>query len=276
MEARLKNGTVLTPENYHTPENTCITNSKVGDFLRSRRYFFERHVARTIPDEETPSMQLGSMVDRALTEGTVDAITNNWQVAVLKRDNAELFEWQKEHPECVVTSAQMEKAIEMAGTVLASPWYNEDQKRLALKQMPIVGTLGGVEVSFLVDSLILDGKDFVVTDWKTSRNTDMSPWSWRRKCNAYGYFRQMALARYILNQQYPGSRYTFRHAIIGNTKEGRYPMALYEIDPLLLTEPYFELVHTVREIDRCLALGESAFVDTLPGWESAEYLTDEW
>lgn len=227
-------------------------------------------------------MELGSMVDEALSAESLDAIGARWSVRTLKRDDPELFERQKANPESVVSEAQMEKALEMARTVLDSTWYREDADRNPIYQMPIMGSVvtpeGPVQVSFMPDHVIIDSSEdgerlrITVTDWKTSAPADCrSPWAWRRKCERYGYFRQFALARFIFRQIFPmdGLEFVFRHAVIESVRDGRYRDHLFLVPESLLAPAHFELVEAVREISRCLKLGESAFVDETPSWHDA-------
>lgn len=271
----------LTAENYHTPENDRLTNSKIGDFMKSRTYFYEKHVERSLVEEKSPSLQLGTMVDAALTAGSIKGITDNWEVAVLKRDDPDAYARQKENPDRVVTATVMEKATEIAETVLRSRWYGSDSlSSSACVQRPIVGTLAGMPVAALPDRFevvpISDDHDHViVTDWKTSAAGDCAtPWRWERKCKDYGYFRQFALMQCIFRQNIKKKRVTFefRHAVIETTKVGQYRQHLFIIDEQYIQEAYWSLLDAVTEIGRLMPLGKEAFVDPTPSWDDAVHI----
>ena len=80
----------LSCENYFTPENTAISNSKVNNFLLSKEYYFGRHIAHTIEFERTSSIKIGSIADALVTGGEIP-----FHVKCLKRDNPDRFDLQK-------------------------------------------------------------------------------------------------------------------------------------------------------------------------------------
>jgi len=279
----------LTKENYHTTQNTAISCSKIKDFRASPQHFWEKHVSHETSDDPTDAMKLGSMVDAALTAGTLKAIDDGWQLKMKKptktgNENYEAeigdYQWQKENPEKIATDTMLEKAFEMARAILELDWYKEDAVRKPHYQAPILGRVGDMEVCFMPDHYILEttapGKmRITITDWKTSAPSDVTnKWRWINKCRSYGYFMQFAMCKLIFTQLFPKHEieFVFRHAVIESQKNGRYHDHLFIIPESYIVDDYWTIVHTVREIQRCITIGKDAFVDPSQNWNMATVL----
>ena len=273
----------LTLENYFGAENTRISNSKISDYLKSKEYFYKKHVLHTIHEEPSPSMMIGKMVDAALTNRSLSAITNNWQLKVKKSDNPELYDYQQLNPENVVTETILEKALEMAQTVLDSDFYKEDCAKNALTQIPLEGIINNVPVCGIPDSIIIvtdsdTATRIIITDWKTSAPGDVAtPERWLRKVQAYGYDRQLVMYQMLIAQNIKKfvSRkkkkviWEFRHVVIENVKDGIYHTHLFNIHHSVLSEACFTILNTIKEIGENLKIGESAFRDKKLSWEDS-------
>lgn len=98
---------MLTKQDYFTNEG-YLHSSALKCYLESKELYKLRHIDKH-PDYQfkmTSAVLKGTIVDELLTEGHTE-----YAPAVLKRDDPELFEKQKENPEKVVTPAVWSDAM---------------------------------------------------------------------------------------------------------------------------------------------------------------------
>ena len=116
---------ILTEENYFTPENDYLSHSKIKDFLLSKPYFLKKHILKELPPQvKTPSMQIGSALDCLLTEGQ-ESFDNNYDFAVLKKEDAEKFEELKTTDKTVMTKANYQKVLGMADALRCTDAFKD-------------------------------------------------------------------------------------------------------------------------------------------------------
>lgn len=277
---------VLTEENYYSPENTCISNSKVGDYLLSPEYYYAKHVRHSIVEETTEAMELGKMVDAAFSAGSLAAIEAKWRVKQGRGDTDN----DGREP---VTLAKWEKAVEMSDTILKSDWYGFYSRPgvKAAFQTILTGTVNAgrktVGICGKPDALVFDEnvKTVYIDDLKTAalgamRNS--TTWFWH--CVEFGYLRQLANYKMMVEQtirtvnevreganvpKYDGWKVKCRHAVISSTKRGKYLTKLFLIPDRLLESPGRTFTKTVIEI-----ANRKTFVDPPVKWEEAEELKE--
>lgn len=282
----------LTQDNYYTPENMAISNSKVRDFLTSKELFYGRHVDHSIPPDVTPAMTLGKYVDGIMERGSIKKFNQRYLVKVLKKDNLTGYMKQQKisskEPERIITEETYAKVIRMGDKILRAPFYREYKKMKALFQVPLWQPIsswindsatnfpnGAMVDSFdvcgLLDVLTFDRKNSTVyiDDLKTTKSASMkNPQSWYYKCVDMGYLRQMAFYRWLVMQAYPEyDHYICRHVVISNEKTDLYPLKLFVIPNEMLKshlEEFFTAAYAIATEER--------FIDTLPSWSDAETL----
>ena len=69
--------------NYFTTKNKYISNSRIGDFLKDKNYFYKKHITGEIENKKTPAMEIGSAVDCWLTQGK-EIFKKNYKMVVRK------------------------------------------------------------------------------------------------------------------------------------------------------------------------------------------------
>lgn len=112
---------VLTADNYFSKDRPHISVSQIKDYLRCPAFYKRRHIDKDplVQIEPTDSMKRGSLVDDLLTRGET-----KMQAKVLKKDDAELFEKQKEMDERLLIGARYwDEAQEVAAAVKAHPLW---------------------------------------------------------------------------------------------------------------------------------------------------------
>lgn len=265
----------MTPEEYFSAKNDRISNSKVGDFLKSKEFYKARHIDRTEIFEPTPSMQIGSMVDLAFSEGSVDVLHKKFSVKVLKKDNEVLFQEQKlMPPEMLVTETAMQKALEMSEAVLREPFYAWYGSIKTERQTPLLGELvdNGLTIPIcgLPDIVSDDGETIYIDDLKTAKGSALrSPEAWYWHCLEFGYLRQLAIYRFLIQQRNPGRKVVCRHVAVSNQKNGRYAVRLFLIPDALLVPAFYEFGTTAIAI-----MNERDWKDAPIGWEQAVSLQE--
>lgn len=284
---------ILTFENYHSPENTCITNSKVGDFLKSKAYYREKHVARTLVEEPSTSMLVGSIADAVFSGIDPDSLfvtgsrRKPSKVTEARDDGSATIELD---PRTVVTPAVYQKGVDIGRFLVAQDfyrWYNDPAHpgRRTVFQKPLSGRIvreaGGerlaVPIAAMPDALTFDQEDEVPTvyvdDLKTARNWDMAtPEHWHRKCAAFGYYRQLAVMGQLAAEKYKAARrFVFRHVVVGTTKEGTWKVRLFVV-PQEFLEPAWSQFSTAA-----FAIAtETEWKDPAIGWDKAVELPAEF
>lgn len=268
---------MLTLENYYSAENKAISNSKVGDFLLSKEYYYAKHIARTLPPEEpTDAMTLGKMVDAAFSEGSVAAIGKKWK---LQEKRGEKQEDGGPEP---VTLAMWTKAVEMSEALLGAEFYQlyRNQNHQVYFQVPLADYLvidkpvgqgkqkKKVAICGLPDVVVMPVNSNIVyiDDLKTSAPGAMkSPSSWYWHCVELGYFRQMAVYRLLIELAYPGRKVICRHISISSQKRGKHAIKLWELPEQALEEGVIQFKAAIYDIAT-----EKKWKDEPIPWSSAQ------
>lgn len=180
---------ILTKDSYFHPDRPHISNSMISDYIKDPYYYYLKHVKKTLPKKQmTPAMKLGAMVDDVLTTGET-----KFQLKVLKKDDPELFEEQKTlDKDYLVTSDLMEKALDIINVIKNQPLWRE---RPATRfQVPLEGTINNIKVCGLADRM----EENMLIDLKVSNpKATKSAKSWHFHALQSGYYRQLALYRYL-------------------------------------------------------------------------------
>jgi len=260
----------MTIEKYFSKANKAISNSKVSDYLKSKEYFYFKHVKGTLIEEPSPSMQLGSMIDLAFSSGSLDVLRENYAVKCLKKDDPARFELQKGIPkENLVTEATWSKAIGMSEAILREPFFAWYAGKKSETQTPLFGKIVdgdlSVDICGLPDRVTEDGDTIYIDDLKTSAPGSMrSAKSWFYHFQDFGYFRQLAVYSYLKKRLKPNKKIVCRHIVVSSQLEGRYQVQLYVIPESLLIPAFYEFGTIALDIAR-----ETEWKDEPITWSSA-------
>lgn len=261
----------LTHKNYFTAKNKHISNSKVNDFLLSKEYYYKKHIARTIKEELTPSMQVGKMVDLYVSSGKPSEIAKEFSIKVLKSENPELYEAQKLMDQSYIVSKDIyDRAITMGKKIVESNLYRWWKEYDAQFQVLLTATYSDVPVCGIADVITVrkDMQTIFIDDIKTAAASAMkSPYAWVRHCEEYGYLRQLAHYKAMVQftPAYPNNYdIVCRHLVIGNQASEWHPIQVYEFSD--------ELLQGWAENFRDIALAiskEKSWKDHIPSWGQA-------
>lgn len=249
----------LTHQNYHSLENRNLTNSRIGDFLRCKKYFYDRHISGEIQQKDKDCFKVGQGVDVWLTNGKEQFMKKF--VAVTRRN---LKNPPTNYTE--LTQLQYDEIVNMCEVLEVQPAYKElndhDKQVIIQYDIPIGEHFSGL--SFICDWLKIEGDTTIITDLKTANDTN--EFKHHRKCEEYGYYRQFALATDIIQHNNPEVKnFIYRHLVIDKSPDGINIPYAFQID-----NERVELVHEhlFREIIPMIA-NEKEFKAKQVTWENA-------
>lgn len=274
----------LTKHNYHTPENTLISNSKVKLYMQSKEMYKKRYIDHE-PQEINRPLKIGKMVDWAFETGDVASIYDEFPVktkkTVLKKDckgnphllaiyeqEALMIEQEKRMDQSIfVTEDEQMTALAMSKKILGSElykWYKKPGMRRYFQKVVHDDRACG-----MLDVLVVDDKNKIcyIDDLKTSTPADMtSDKAWFWKCYKFSYFTQMAIYKHFVQEKYPDYKVICRHMVIGSAEPHEIKLYTFEDKEIqsILKDDYEAFMSWVEEIEK-----ETEFVDEIPIWDDA-------
>ena len=262
----------LTAENYFTPQNIAMSNSKVSDFLQSKEYFYKKHVSREIEFKQTIPMKIGSMVDAMVSGETIP-----YMVKVLKRDDPDQYDYQRTLDESLlITEDQYDEAFKRASAITKEPFYlnylNKNSDFQVVLQGHVKYSNKKLPVCGMADVITTTRKTVYIDDFKSVSSMKVSsPQKWFWTCREMGYFRQLAVYKNLHKQMHPRSRKEIvcRHVVVTKVQEDLYKVKLFIIPDQLLDAPWEEFRKTVK-----LIFKEKDFIDEPVKWKDAVTLID--
>jgi len=269
----------LTNKNYFTTANTAISSSKVKDFLKSKEMYYHRYVEGNLPSDDSPSIMMGRILDKIMWQMTMYHFYRTYKKSVRKKDNEEEFNKQKDIDSRRILTPAMYDAIEgMAKKILKAPFleFYRDRKHKAFKQIILTheSEYEGIkfDVAGMLDRFTIAGDTGYIDDLKSSSSAKIkTPQAWYYHCLSYGYFIQLAVYKWLVQETYPELKnIVCRHIVIGTSRADLYPIRLYIIPNSLLVEPLKLFMETARAITI-----EEDWIDKLPDWNEAETLPED-
>lgn len=256
----------LTASNYYTPENTCISNSKVSDFLLSREYYFKRHISRELDFKATVPIKIGRIVDAVFSQEKIP-----YMVKVLKRDDPALFEMQKDMPDDMfVTEAQMEEGLMRGQAITREPFYQEYLKNGAKFQPILQGTFCDIPVCGMADVISEDENCFYIDDCKSvspMKLKSAAHWYWN--CIEMGYDRQMGAYAWMAGEMglNNGKPIICRHVVVTKERDGVYKVRLFVLPETMWSSGRNKFLEGATEL-----AAEKNWIDPPLNWNDAEVL----
>ena len=252
---------LINHENYFTDENFYISNSKVSDFLKSKEYFLKKHISDEIPNPSSIPMKIGSMVDALLCGEEIP-----YSIKVLKREDPEEYQRQSDLPEDrIVTQAQFDEAQARVKAITREPFFEEYAKDNRVDRTEFQTILLGhipygikpnrekIPICGMADAITRRRRKAVyIDDFKsTSPMKVVNPKTWYWVCHDMGYFRQLAVYKYLFEQtreRLDKRPIICRHIVVTKLQENLYKVHLFVIPNELLIEPWKQFERTVKAI----------------------------
>lgn len=221
---------MLILNNYHSIFNRYITKSRIKDFQKCKKFFYERHIAGTKKQADKDCFKVGSAVDAWLTRGK-DAFMAEF-VAVARRNVKNPPVGYTE-----LTQAQFDEVVSICEVAEQQPAYKElathKSQQIIYCDMPLgehfVGLAG------IPDWISINGDTCTITDLKTTdkrsveeRDGDEGEHKYHYKCVGFGYYMQFAVMWEIISRTMPEIKnFVFRHLVIDKDPDVNTPYVFY-------------------------------------------------
>jgi hypothetical protein len=229
----------LTLQNYFTPDNKYLTNSKIGDYLKSPNYFYRKHILHEIEKPTTTAMVMGSAVDFLLAQEG-----NKPEYRVVERRN--LKNPPTDYIE--VNQAQYDEIFEVADAVSKTSVFTDIdktyEKQVILKQDVKIGE-HFVGLAGIPDYIKITDDEIIIIDLKTARTTD--PRKYYYHSQEFGYYRQQAHYQMLAQKMYPGRKCVSYHLVVDKLKD-IYNVVLFKLDQREIERAKSVLSQIVEEI----------------------------
>lgn len=212
----------LTEANYYTRENMFITNSKIGDYLKDKAWFYKKHVLGIIEQGKSEALVIGSAVDCILTEGW-DAFKGRYK-PVARRNLKEPPVGYTE-----LSETQYDQIVAMCERVMQQRAFKElagfQTQKILQYDMPL-GMFYGIAGK--PDWFIVDGKRAIIRDLKTSATIDPNKYYYHSL--RYGYFRQQAMYQILLEKNYGIKQFVSEHLTVEKDPDGVFNCQTFRLD----------------------------------------------
>jgi hypothetical protein len=256
------NNMKLTEKNYHSIKNRYLTGSRIGDFLKDKRRFYEKHITGTHKSEPTTAMLLGSAIDAAVTRSMVKFNKLFYTVDLRKKD-AEL-----QPGKIRLTASQYEDALNIATKLLSQSAIKELKKHKAQVILTHDVPLGNHFIGYggMLDWLGFDDTGTVayITDLKSGGKPTAREWHY--KCLDFGYYRQGGLFSYLVLKNFPKvEKIVFRHIVVEKDNDDIYNCYTYIIDDFTIRTE----INKILEVYAPAIANEKEFKANDAKWEEA-------
>jgi hypothetical protein len=237
---RLEN---ISNYDYHHNYPEYLSSSKLKDLSESKNYFFEKHIAKTIPEQDSTEFRSGSYFHALMTSVGLD----EFKFVDAQLSTHKDYKAAKEiYPQCTILTSKDKLDGEKLASNLSDffdlPIFNGQSKDY----------IGGAEVTYLMDQglgpsslpfrikirpdLIL--KDHTIIDFKSTRENPLDQRAIPYAVLKYKYHMQAALYKWIYEEYHAVKVPNYYLVFSSRTvPEG----ALYRLDDTFLAYGHQEL-----------------------------------
>lgn len=259
----------LTLKTYYTARNNYLTSSKIKDYLKDPYYFYQKHITHEIVETlDTPSVRIGSAADCYLTRGA-SVFNKTYSEKVTKKENPDLYEYQKLVPDNILTASEMERALAIIDNVKRTTLYKDIKKnfkkQVILQHDEPLGCFAGTAGA--LDFLKVDGNKAIIIDLKTT--SDVSLPKFKYASLDLGYFLQQAMYQRLVRKNFPEVKVVESYILAVENNGPVYKTAFYRLDQ---NEIQFEQAKLSALIELIKHLKPSDYKPQDLTWDSAEEL----
>jgi len=214
---------LITEAIYHSLDNRYLSNSRMGDWLKCKNYFKERHITGERPNgPATDALEEGSALDTYIFHGE-EVFNDKFRVVARRNVKNPPISYteltQLQYDNCILRAKVLSKQqaiIDLKG--------HTTQEIITL-DMDLGNHFCGV--CAMPDWWTIEGDTCIITDLKTSMEMNEAKYHWH--CVNFKYYRQVALMRLIIEVNHPEVKhFVYRHVGIWKDKEGiGIPFAFY-------------------------------------------------
>jgi len=264
---------VLTQESYFDPLRPFLSVSQINDYIRSPDLYYRKYIKKTVPRKVTTSMKLGLCVDALLTSGNKEIA---FQPKVLKKENLEMYELQKEiKEEYLLPPDLFHKAQVLAQTIMAQPFWTLGKTQF---QLPLSAFIEKTPVCGLLDRIDLTGKRgsplYTISDLKiTSDMKIASSKKWLHNCREMGYLRQAAMYRFLTARKYRKLEkdIPFFHIVAAISPDDVVTLKLFKLPSRLIDEAFLQITEAIKKINN-----KEWTIPPLTWDDAYDYNKEEW
>lgn len=249
----------LNKKNYFTPKNRYLSNSKLGDWLKSKEYFYGRHVTNTIVKPETEALILGKACDIWLTKSRKAFEKEYLRV---KRRSSKITGFVQ------LSERQYDQVVKICESVEKTSAFKEfkkGKKQVILQMDKKIGMFEGL--CGIPDVLHFDKKmtSCTIDDLKTAKTVDSKKYHFH--CLEYGYYRQQAVYQILIEATYGISKFTSRHLVVEKDSDGIYKVKTFILSQARIEEEKKKVWQILEDIAK-----EKTFKDKDVSFADAEVI----
>lgn len=252
----------LTHTNYFTNANRYLSNSKISDYLKSKEFFYRKHILGTVEKKETPALIIGKAVDLWLTKSRqhFEKLYIRMEKKNSKLDAKLIQLTAREYDEVVGIC----EAVEKTKAYKQIKKYKKQQILQHEEKIGLFDGLCGVPDFYKIDEL----GNCIIVDLKTSVTNDTKKYFYHAK--DYGYFRQQAMYQMLLKMIHPEiNSIESRHIVVEKDPDKIYKVKTFRLDQDEINkclEKVFEIIEEIK--------AEKKWKDKDTTWEDMEELSD--
>lgn len=232
----------LTLENYFTQNNRYLSNSKVGDWLRDKNYFYRKNITREITREITDPLIIGSAVDYWIMNGE-DKFRERYLVVSRRSKKQPDYEYQ-------LNQTMFTNIEKMAKNISSQTAFKHLEGYKCQEILQVEGVLGEHfdGLCGIPDWYKVDGDQAFIVDLKTAENAN--PQKYYYKCEEYGYFRQAAFYAFLLEENFKIKKenITYRHLVVEKDKLGINNVYAFILPERKVFDAYEDLLNVITDI----------------------------
>ena len=242
---------------YHSID--ALSNSSLSVLKRSPTEFHARFIAKTLRQEETDAMRLGSAVhmlalepekfdsEYAIVEGPINPSTGNPYGRDTKKFQVWLDQEMMQQTRKVLLASEFAESIEIAKAFQSHPTI---AAIMAAKTEKVFER--GYEMAYLVDDedpirikckpdCVIPSEGLII-DLKTT--SDPHPDVWRWSAEEYGYHRQAAIYLQAMEAYY-GKPFRFLFGVVRS--RAPYEVGVYELDDDSISRGWSQVESLIAE-----------------------------
>lgn len=244
----------LTHKNYFTKANNYLSNSKLKDYLKDKRYFYEKHITHTRSKKETPALKIGSAVDLYVTKSK--AAFNKAYRRVERRN-------LKEPPTAYteLTPAEYDTVVGISERVRKQQIAKELKGFTSQKILKYDMDLGHFRgVCGIPDWYKVEGDKGIIVDLKTTAKLDGYEWTALK----YGYYQQQAYYQMLLQELEGCEIFESYHLVVEKDVDSVYNCQVFRLSQRRIDQEKEKVAMLLREIR-----DEKAYKPNNVGFEDA-------
>lgn len=246
----------INKDNYFTSDNKYLSNSKIKDWLKDKRYFYQRHIAHSKEFMPTLPMIIGSAVDIWLTESRERFEELYVPVARRNLKNPPIGYTE-------ITQSDYNMIVGMCEHIENQDAYKELRQHQAQQILQYEMDLNHFQgLCGIPDWFKMEGTHAIITDLKTART--VNPKKYYYNAMDLGYFRQQAMYQLLLANTHGAKTFESRHIAVEKDTQGIYKVEVFILDQQHIDSEKIELQDILHSIK-----SEKHFAKCNVHWDNA-------